>query len=63
MPKPLTAGDFVKYKAHDDWGLGEVRWVAPNGLVMAFFPEARPAYMGEFGQGELVVSNVEKATA
>lgn len=63
MPRDLAAGDFVTYTERPAWGLGEVRRVEPNGLVTAFFPTARPAYMGEFGQEELVVSNVEKAAA
>lgn len=56
----LSAGDFVTYKARPEWGLGEVRWVAPGGLLTANFPEAVPAYRGEFGPGELEVLNVPK---
>jgi phage FluMu gp28-like protein len=52
---PLSAGDFVIYKARPDWGLGEVRWVAPGGLLTANFPEACPAYRGEFGEDSVRV--------
>jgi hypothetical protein len=56
----LGAGDFVTYLERPEWGLGEVRRVEPNGLLVANFPEARPSYQGEFGSGELEVANVPK---
>jgi hypothetical protein len=48
----LRAGDMVTYRAHPEWGTGRVDWAVP-GLLHATFPQARPAYSGEFGPGEL----------
>lgn len=48
----LRAGDNVTYTAHPEWGTGRINWTTPN-LVHATFPNARPAYSGEFAPAEL----------
>lgn len=63
MAEPLEPGDIVEYVAHPDWGRGRVRWIAPNGLVMARFEACCPVYEGMFGEGELARVESFKATA
>lgn len=47
----LRAGSTVTYKLRDDWGLGRVLWITPEGLLMVRFAAAN--YAGEFGALEL----------
>lgn len=49
----VKAGSDVVYLARPEWGVGRVRWVAPNGLLMVRFEEAQPVYEGEFAEAEL----------
>lgn len=58
-----TAGSFVIYEAHPEWGDGLVRRIEPNGLLRVDFEIDGEPYTDEFHPGELRTSHKARPLA